>query len=95
MIEILGIKGLQYLTGLKYDLNTAARREQWIRWLQQRDFEARTSEIQNLPSEAVFKLAGEPRQAPNRLLFPMGNTGCREHAPGRSSRHKAGGPRVF
>jgi len=49
----------RFLTGLKTNLDTDARREQWIRWLQRLDLEARRKEIQNLPSAAVRDLAAE------------------------------------
>jgi hypothetical protein len=47
----------RFLTGLKTELNSDARREQWIRWLQQLDLEARRKEIQNLSDENVGDLA--------------------------------------
>ncbi|MBW2479875.1 MAG: hypothetical protein JRF38_07775 [Deltaproteobacteria bacterium] len=47
----------RFLTGLKRDLDTDARKEQWVRWLQQLDMEARKKEIHNLPSNAVRDLA--------------------------------------
>ncbi len=49
----------RFLTGLKRDLDTDARKQQWLRWLQQLDMEARKKEIRNLPSEAVRELARE------------------------------------
>ena len=47
----------RFLTGLKHDLDTSARKEQWILWLQQLDREARKKEIRNLPPDAVRELA--------------------------------------
>ena len=47
----------RFLTGLKTDLNSDARREQWVRWLQRLDLQARRKEIQNLPDENVEDLA--------------------------------------
>jgi len=43
----------RFLTGLKNDLNNDARKDQWIRWLQQLDLKARQKEIQNLPTDAL------------------------------------------
>jgi hypothetical protein len=59
----------RFLTGLKNDLDTAPRREQWVRWLQQLDTEGRWKEIQNLPSAALGELAAELDQAPDRQLL--------------------------
>ena len=53
----------RFLTGLKDDLNNYARKEQWVRLLQQLDLEARQKEILNLPAAALKDLArqlGEP-----------------------------------
>ena len=53
----------RFLTGLKDDLNNDARKEQWVRRLQQLDLEARQKEIHNLPAAALKDLArqlGEP-----------------------------------
>ena len=49
----------RFLTGLKRDLNTDARKKQWVRWLQQLDMEARKKEIRNLPSDAISALTLE------------------------------------
>lgn len=59
----------RFLTGLKQDLNTDARKEQWIRWLQQLDIEARKKEIRNLPSGAIRKLARELGEEPDRQIL--------------------------
>jgi hypothetical protein len=53
----------RFLTGLKADLINDARKEQWVRRLQQLDLEARQKEIHNLPAAALKDLArklGEP-----------------------------------
>jgi len=47
----------RFLTGLKRDLDTDARKLQWVRWLQQLDMQARKKEIRNLPPEAFRELA--------------------------------------
>jgi hypothetical protein len=47
----------RFLTGLKQDLDSNARKKQWIRWLQQLDIEARKKEIRNLSSGAIGELA--------------------------------------
>ncbi len=51
------LRSNRFLNGLKHDLDTDARKEQWIRWLRQLDLEGRKKEIRNLPSDAVQKLA--------------------------------------
>jgi len=56
----------RFLTGLKQDLDSEARQEQWIRWLQQLDSEARKKEIRNLPSGAIRELAHELGEEPDR-----------------------------
>jgi len=53
----------RFLTGVKDDLTNDARKEQWVRWMQQLDLEARQKEIRNLPADALNDLAlllGEP-----------------------------------
>jgi len=57
------------LTGLKQDLNTDARKEQWIRWLQQLGIEARKKEIRNLPSGAIRELARGLGEGPDRQIL--------------------------
>ena len=59
----------RFLTGLKQDLDTDARKEQWIRWLQQLDIEARKKEIRNLPSGAIRKLTRELGQEFDRQIL--------------------------
>jgi len=59
----------RFLTGLKQDLDTDARQEQWIRWLQQLDIEAREKEIRNLPSAAVRELVRELGETPDRQIL--------------------------
>jgi hypothetical protein len=59
----------RFLTGLKQDLNTDARKEQWIRWLQQLDIEARKKEIRNLPSGTVRELARDLGEEPDRQIL--------------------------
>ena len=67
--SVFVVKGFPYLrtsrflSGLKEDLKTEARKEQWLRRLQQLDLEARRKEIQNLPAVALKDLTdrlGEP-----------------------------------
>jgi hypothetical protein len=53
----------RFLTRLKDDLNSDARKEQWVHRLQQLDLEARQREIHNLPAATLKDLArqlGEP-----------------------------------
>jgi len=59
----------RFLTGLKAELHTGPRKEQWIRMLQQLDFKARKKEIQNLSPAAVVDLAGELDVAPDRRIL--------------------------
>lgn len=59
----------RFLTGLKAELHTGPRKEQWIRMLQQLDFKARKKEIQNLPQAAVVDLADELDAAPDRKIL--------------------------
>ncbi len=59
----------RFLTGLKPNLNTDARKEQWIRWLQQLDIEARKKEIRNLPPGAIRELARELGEEPDRQIL--------------------------
>ena len=59
----------RFLTGLKQDLETDARKEQWIRWLQKLDIEARKKEIRNLSSGAIGELARELGEEPDRQIL--------------------------
>ena len=59
----------RFLTGLKEDLDTGARQEQWVRWLQRLDLEARKKEIRNLPPTAVKDLAAGLGQVPDRQIL--------------------------
>jgi hypothetical protein len=59
----------RFLTGLKHELDTDIRKEQWIRWLQQLDLEARKKEIRNLPSETVVELARELGEEADRKIL--------------------------
>ena len=59
----------RFLTGLKHELDTDARKEQWIRWLQQLDMEARVKEIGNLSSEAIRELSLELGEASDRKIL--------------------------
>lgn len=57
------LRSSRFLAGLKPDLNSDARRRQWVRWMQALDLAARRQEIQNLPAEDLKELAhqlGEP-----------------------------------
>jgi hypothetical protein len=71
--SVFAVKGFPYLrtnrflTGLKDDLTSDARKVQWVRWMQQLDLEARQKEILNLPVEALqdlVRLLGEPGGRP-------------------------------
>ena len=59
----------RFLTGLKPDLDTDTRKEQWIRWLQQLDTKARKKEIHNLSSGAIRELARELGQEADRQIL--------------------------
>lgn len=59
----------RFLTGLKPDLDTSARKKQWIRWLQQLDLEARKKEIHNLSALTIGKLAFKLGEEPDRLIL--------------------------
>ena len=47
----------RFLVSLKDRLNTDAQKQQWVRWMQQLDIQARATEIQNLPQAFVAKLS--------------------------------------
>ena len=59
----------RFLTGLKQDLDSNARKKQWILWLQQLDIEARRKEIRNLSSLAIGELALELGEKPDRQIL--------------------------
>jgi len=59
----------RFLTGLKPDLDTDTRKEQWLRWLQQLDAKARKKEIHNLSSGAIRELARELGQEADRQIL--------------------------
>ncbi len=46
----------RFLVSLKDRLDNNDQKDQWVRWLQQLDIEARESEIQNLPASTMEKL---------------------------------------
>ena len=47
----------RFLVSLKDRLDSDDQKNQWVRWLQQLDIEAREAEIQNLPASTMVKLA--------------------------------------
>jgi hypothetical protein len=59
----------RFLTGLKDDLNNEARKEQWVRRMQQLDLEARQKEIHNLPVAALNDLARELGESAGRQIL--------------------------
>ena len=59
----------RFLTGLKDDLTNDARKEQWVRWMQQLDLEARQKEIYNLPASALKDLAGQLGEPTGRQML--------------------------
>ena len=63
------LRANRFLTGLKQDIDSSARQEQWIRWLHQLDIEARRKEIRNLSSRAIGELAGELGEEPDRQIL--------------------------
>ncbi len=57
------LRSNRFLADLKSSLNSDARRQQWIHWMQKLDLAARHKEIQNLPPEFLKNLThrlGEP-----------------------------------
>lgn len=69
------LRSSRFLAGLKADLNTDARRTQWVGWMQQLDLAARRKEILTLPAEDLKDLSqklGEPADRKillNRINF--------------------------
>ena len=59
----------RFLTGLKQDLDSNARKKQWIRWMQQLDIEARKKEIRNLSSGTIGELALKLGEEPDRQVL--------------------------
>ena len=59
----------RFLTGLKEDLTNDARKEQWVRRMQQLDLEARQKEIHNLPAAALKDLARQLSEPTGRQML--------------------------
>jgi hypothetical protein len=59
----------RFLVSLKDRLDNEDQKNQWVRWMQQLDIEARESEIQNLPAAAVEKMAAGFGFAPQRKIL--------------------------
>jgi hypothetical protein len=59
----------RFLVSLKDRLDNDDQKNQWMRWLQQLDIEARESEIRNLPASTAEKLAAGFGFAPDRKIL--------------------------
>ncbi len=59
----------RFLVSLKDRLDNDEQKNQWVRWLQQLDIEAREAEIQNLPASNVEKLASGSGVAADRSVL--------------------------
>lgn len=59
----------RFLTVLKSDLISDARKEQWMRRLQQLDLDARRKEINNLPAESLADLARQLGISADRTIL--------------------------
>jgi len=60
------LRANRFLSSMKEKLKNEGRREQWGRWLQKLDLEARGKEISNLPDEVVSSFAFGPGTVPTR-----------------------------
>jgi hypothetical protein len=63
------LRANRFLAGLKAELDNDARRQQWVRWMQQLDLAARRKEIQNLPAEDLKDLMRRLGEPPDRSIL--------------------------
>lgn len=63
------LRANRFLVALKDRLNTNAQKQQWVRWLQQLDVQARATEIQNLPLTVVAELSAGFSELPDRKVL--------------------------
>lgn len=60
------LRANRFLSFLKQKIYSQGGREQWSRWMQKLDLEAREKEISNLPEEAVSSFPHKPGTEPSR-----------------------------
>ena len=53
------LRANRFLAGLGKSLKGEAEKGQWVRWMQELDFQARKKEIENLPAAAFVTLSGQ------------------------------------
>ncbi|MGD2187145.1 MAG: hypothetical protein PVI71_13530 [Desulfobacterales bacterium] len=63
------LRANRFLVAVKERLKTDDQKQQWVRWLQQLDVQARATEIQNLPLAAVAKLTAADSELPDRKVL--------------------------
>ena len=60
------LRANRFLVALKERLHTDDQKQQWVRWMQHLDIEARAAEIQNLPLPIVADLSADFNKQTNR-----------------------------
>ena len=63
------LRSNRFLAGLNTDLDNDARRNQWVRWMQQLDLAARRKEIQNLPAQDLKDLTHRLNEPADRKIL--------------------------
>ncbi len=56
----------RFLSALKKDLKNEAERQEWVRWMQVLDLEARKKEISNLPEKIIYLFTSNEERKPDR-----------------------------
>jgi hypothetical protein len=68
----------RFLSFLREKIDTQEEREQWIRWMQKLDLEAREKEISNLPDDIISSFPFKQGTAPTRGGLLEGVESCSE-----------------